>query len=267
MRYLKIILPLLVTLSIVIGCEDTNENLVGDRGVGVVPTISNISSEAIYNFASDMFTFTVDSLPEGVTVDKAEIEIVYGDYSGTLMEISSFPADVEFSAAEILSTLGITEDDVVLGTSIYVYVLTTNQGVASRSYAAVKLSIPCEFDPTLAYGNYNVESDWYATGGGSISIAKDDSDPYVVHVSDLEVTGDEGLVEDNGPLELVINSEDYSVSCEYQLISSDAWGYGPMYYEGTGIFNSCSGEYKMVFTISLPDIGYSDTYPYVFTRK
>lgn len=250
-------------------CEDTNENLVGSRGIAVVPVISDQTPESpVFSdlTANSSVSFTVD-LQEGDAVDNAEIQIVYEGTSGIYEQITSFPADITITAPEILSTLGITAADVSLGTSFYVYVLTTSQGLTTRSQAAIEIMLPCEFDPSLAFGSYTVASDWYTEGGGSISIAADEEDPYIVYVSGLEVVGGEGLVEDNGPLKMVINPSNFNVTAERQMISSDAWGLGAMYYEGSGTYSSCDGNYQMTFTISIPDYnGYSATYLYTITR-
>ncbi|MGD9929030.1 MAG: hypothetical protein AB7U05_03350 [Mangrovibacterium sp.] len=251
------------------GCEDTNENLVGSRGIAVVPVISELTPESpVFSDLeeSSFVTFTVD-LMEGDVVDDAEIQVVYEGKTGIMDKIQSFPASFNITAPEMLAALGISESDVSLGTSFYIYVITTSQGLSTRSLASIQIKLPCEYDPGLAYGSYAVTSDWYATGGGKISIAIDETDPYIVYVSGLEVTGGEGLVEDQGPLKMVIDPATFNVTVANQILSSDAWGYGPIHYEGTGTFNSCEGNYNMIFTISIPGIDYTTTYPFSLTRE
>lgn len=249
-------------------CEDTNENLVGSRGIAVVPVISDQTPESpVFSdlTANSSVSFTVD-LQEGDAVDNAEIQIVYEGKSGTYKTIGTFPTSFTITAPEILSTLGITAADVSLGTSFYVYVITTSQGLTTRSQAAIEIKLPCEFDPSIAFGSYIVDSNWYAETGGKISIAADETDPYVVYVSGLEVVGGEGLVEDNGPLKMVINPSSFTVSVAHQMISSDAWGDGPIYYEGSGLYSSCDGNYQMTFVISIPGANYTTTRLFTLTR-
>lgn len=249
------------------GCEDTNENLVGSRGIAVVPVISEQTPESpVFSDLTEdsSVSFTVD-LQEGDAVDNAEVEIIYEGESGVYEQISTFPASFTITAPEILSTLGLTESDISLGTSFYVYIITTSQGISTRSQTAIQIKLPCEFDHGLAFGSYDVESDWYAEPGGKVSITADEEDPYTVYVSGLEVTGGEGLVEDNGPLKMVIDPATFAVTVEKHMLSSDAWGYGPIYYEGTGSFSSCDGTYNMLFTISIPGV-LESAYSFTMTR-
>ncbi len=251
------------------GCEDTNETLVGLRGIAVAPVISQITpaSPVFSDLKESSFVnFTVD-LMEGDVVDDAEIQVVYEGKTGVIGKIQSFPATIKITAPEILAALKISESDVSLGTSFYIYVITTSQEISTRSLAYVQIKLPCAYDPSLSNGSYAVISTWYATVVGKISIAIDETDPYIVYVSGLEVTGGEGLVEDNGPLKMVIDPATFNVTVENQIISSDAWGSGPIYYEGTGSFNSCEGSYNMAFTISIPDANYSTTAVFTMIRE
>lgn len=268
MKQINIIALFFAFAMLLVGCEDTNENLVGSRGIAVVPILSELTPEApVFSDleATSFVTFSVD-LMEGDMVDGAKLQVVYEGKTGDLGSIESFPADFNITAPEMLAALGISESDVSLGTSFYIYVITTSQGISTRSQASFEIKLPCEYNPSLAYGSYAVTSDWYSEGGGKISIAIDETDPYIVYVSGLEVTGGEGLVEDNGPLKMVIDPASFGVTAASHKLASDAWGYGPIYYEGTGSFNSCEGSYVMTFTISLPDIDYSSTNVFTMTR-
>jgi hypothetical protein len=77
----------------------------------------------------------------------------------------------------------------------------------------------------------------------------------------------EGLVEDQGPLEMHINPATYSVTVPEKVISSDAWGYGAISYSGNGVYSSCDGSYTMYFDISLGAYGNQGTFTFTFTRN
>ena len=100
-------------------CEDTNENLVGSRGIAVIPEISALSPAAptfTDLTASSFITFTV-SLPEGEAVEAAEIQVVYKGKTAVLQKIASFPANLKVTAPEMITALGISASDVNFGTS------------------------------------------------------------------------------------------------------------------------------------------------------
>lgn len=261
------ILIVFFTMALLFGaCEDTNENLVGSRGIAVIPEISALSPAAptfTDLTANSFITFTV-SLPEGEAVEAAEIQVVYKGKTALLQKIASFPANLKVTAPEMITALGISASDVDFGTSFLIYVITTSQGISSRSSAIVEVKLPCEFDHSLAFGNFHAKSAGW-NSEGDITITADPNDPYVVYVSGLETIED--LVEDRDLLKMVINPSNFNVTAETAILASDAWGYGYISYGGTGIFNSCDGTYEMNFEITLETLGSQGSYKFILTKN
>jgi len=261
------ILVIVFTMILLFGaCEDTNENLVGSRGIAVIPEISALSpADPTFSdlSASSFITFTV-GLPEGEAVDAAEIQVVYKGKTAVLQQIASFPANLKVTAPEMIAALGISASEVSFGTSFLIYVMTKSQGISTRSSAVVEIKLPCEFNHDLAFGNFYAESAGWASKG-DISITADPNNPYIVYVSGLETI--EGLDEDKGPLKMVINPNNFSVTAETTIIASDAWGYGYISYGGVGKFNSCDGTYEMDFEISLETLGSQGSFKFTLTKK
>lgn len=273
MKYIKIVGVLFVSLILMVSCEDTNENLVGSRGIAVIPTISDLTpaSPSLSSFSEDTITFTV-SLPEGETVDAAEIEVVYEGMSATVKEISSFPAEIVIIGTDLLDALNITSDDVELGTSMFLYVLTTSSGLTTRSSAYVEAQLPCEFDAALTVGSYYEESeDWYVSGDVTCTAAE--GDPYTIYISGI--AANEGLASYyNNDLEIHIDPDNYKITGGSILIADDLSEWGSNYASYTnytlgvvdGKYSSCDGTYTINIEATV-DQGSFGTYEFVFTQN
>jgi hypothetical protein len=253
------ILSLIVALGLFFGaCEDSNENLVDSRGVAVVPVLTDLtpSSPLFTDFTEDSdVSFTV-SLEDGDAVDAAEIRVVYEGSEAFLLDIESFPIDITITAPEILSALEITEDDIVLGTSFFVYVMTTSDGVTTRSQASIEIELPCEFDADLTDGSYNVVSDDWNMDS-SVSITADDDDPYTLYIAGLAEA--DGCTGNGNTIKIMIDPISYQLTgdTERTIVAADCGGWGDGYevytnYSFTvtsGSFGTCDGTYEIVFEI------------------
>lgn len=248
------------------GCETDEKDPAGPRGLAVIPIISDIepgifdSKDLVNSFVG----FNV-SLEEGTSADKVEILGSYnGDLSRTkISEITGFPASVKIVSGDVIQKLGIPAADVVNGDVFTIELLTTGNGVTTRSNSALNISVACAFDEALTIGSYHsVSADWNSEG--DITITADPDDPYTLYVSGLEEM--EGLVEDVGPLEMHIDPATFEVVAGKSVLASDAWGYHNLAYEGTGLYNSCDGSFNMSFTLSV-DEGSFGINGFVFTRN
>ena len=80
----------------------------------------------------------------------------------------------------------------------------------------------------------------------------------------------EGLVEDKGPLKMIINPNSYNVVAEKTVLASStaAWGlpYTNYYYSGSGKLNTCNGTYTMSYTIGI-DQGSWGSFNFTLTRQ
>jgi len=281
MKRLNIFLATIALLVTIVACEDTNENLVGSRGVGVVPLITNLTPESpsISNFETDKFSFKVslaksDSLKiknAELKIDNAEIQVQYGDNVGVLKTIDAFPATIEITASELLTTLGMIESDAKFGTAFNIFVITTSNGVTTRSKANFIVSLPCEFDSNLSIGSYNVvSSDWNVNS--SVTLIADENDPYTIYIKGLAEA--DGLEGNGNMMKVQIDPATYKITGDAVVLAANCGGWGSSYESYTnytykvssGSFVSCEGTYNIVFDISVDQGDFGDN-AFVLTRK
>lgn len=250
-------------------CENTNEILIKERGVAVVPGITNLEP-AFYttDFDNTYIQFDVD-LPEGESVDKAEIHAVFKGKSALIEQIPSFPAEVNLPIRDVMTKLGLSDDevDVVDNNEFDFFVVTTSNGVTTRSKTgAIKVLVTCEFDPELAVGDYHVVSGAWEVEG-SVTLTADPDDPFKIYVSGLyEMEG--GEPNDN-LLELNISPSSFEISGPKSNLGPEApWGaYTNYYYTPTsGIYRSCTGTFEVNISVTVDEGGFG-TFGFVFTKK
>lgn len=263
MKRIKTILLILALITMCIGCDELPDPA-GVRGLGVVPVVSDPNPGIFINGDEDSFiSFQVDYLP-GARADKTEVVVSHGSNLERVKieELTTFPASVSYTLGEVLDVIGAPLSDVEAGDIIYVEVVTTLDGVTTRSNAALAVPVVCNYDPVLASGTYHaVSATWQVDGAVTITIDPDDQ--YKVFVKGLAEL--DGLTEDLGPLAMYINPATLRVTAERTSLASDAWGLNNFSYEGSGSFNSCDGKYTMVFTISV-DEGSWGAYSFTLTR-
>ena len=151
------------------------------------------------------------------------------------------------------------------GEVIYIEVVTTKDGLTTRSNAALAEIVFCQYNVDMATGSYHsvsAPSDWNSEG--DISIKADAADQFTIYVTGLETI--EGLNEDQGPLVMHIDPATFEVIADKTVLASDAWGETNIAYEGTGSYNSCTGLYEMIFNISTDQYDYG-TFTFTFTRN
>ena len=259
MKRIKIFRLTIILVALLFGCEEAKDPA-GQRNVGIVPLLTDVSGLFIGGEPSSFVQFKVD-LQEGVTVENAQVVVSSGDafQRVKIADISSFPSDFTFTLGDITEKLG----EINEGEVIYIEVVTTRDGITTRSNAALAQIVFCQYNVNLATGSYHsVSPDWNSEG--DISIAADDADQFTVYVTGLETI--DGLDEDQGPLVMHINPATFEVIADKTVLASDAWGDTNIAYEGTGSYNSCDGSYEMNFTISV-DQGEYGTFAFTFTRN
>lgn len=246
----KYIFVITAALFVLISCENTNENLVQERGKAV-----NVGmSEAVPAFfiggdvESSYVAFDLE-LAEEDNIDNAELEVVYGDKKAILRSIDIPSTDMKVTAAEIVQALGISPDAIKVGDVFYLYVLTTREGMTTRSTAALTINVTCEFDASLTTGNYKVESaDWEMSG--NVTLEADPNDPNKIYISGY--AEQEGLVSNGNRIELNINPNSFNITGPSVVIANEAFGYTNYTYQPlSGSYSSCDGTYTVVFDISV----------------
>jgi hypothetical protein len=151
------------------------------------------------------------------------------------------------------------------GTTLPVY-----GNIASTAKVTVTKGLACLYAQADIIGSYHfVSADWATEGDATITADADNK--YTVYVSGLEVV--EGLVEDKGPLKMVIGSKETSpnnfpVTVDKQILVTDvsAWGYADLYYAGDGNLNTCTYRYDMTFEIGVSVGNWGDN-GFVFTKN
>ncbi len=268
MKKIKI-LGLIFTLIIVIFSCDKLADPAGPRGTAVVPAISNVAPGIFdsKNLVSSFVQFNVD-LASG---EQADNGIIVGSYSTNgerikIADIAAFPATVKLVSGDVIRALGISAASVKNGDVFTLEVLTTVNGVTTRSNASLKVVVACAFDSNLIAGSYRAKS---ATWGvdGNVTITKDIAVPNKVYVAGLEAI--DGLTEDKGPLPMTINLSTYAVTAPKTTIATDIVWDSPqknIAYTGTGTYNTCTGTYTMVFTITY-EAGSYGAYTFTLTRN
>jgi len=265
MKKIKI-LGLIFTLIIVIFSCDKLADPAGPRGTAVVPVISNVATGIFdsKNLVSSFVQFKVDL----ATGQQADNGIVVGSYNSNgerikIADIASFPATVKLVSGDVIRALGISATSVKNGDVFTVEVLTTVNGVTTRSNAVLSVSVACAYSNALAIGSYHsVSVDWATSG--NITLTADVNNPYKIYVVGLEEL--EGVVEDLGPLVMNIDPATYAVTVPKKAIGSNAFGYHNIAYGGSGVYNSCDGSYAMNFTISVDEGGFGIN-AFTFTRN
>ena len=258
----------LLATVIFAGCENTNENPVQERGkaVGVI-----MSEPVPAFFTSDIENSFVAfdlSLPEGESVDKSEIEVAYAGQKALLKSIDLPVANLRVTASEMVQALGLSPGNIKVGDTFYLYVLTTKNGLTTRSRAALAINVTCEFDTALTQGLYNFESsDWEVSG--NVTLEADPSNPYRIILTDYPEA--EGLNNVTGNrIELIINPNTFNVSGDQAILAASLAECGLTYtnyaYQPvSGTYNSCNGSYTVTFAITV-DQGSFGNNRFTFTR-
>lgn len=255
MKYSRIAM-LSLALGLLGSCENTNENLVKQRGENVVPLLEFTSAPV---FTTDLdasyVKFTI-AFEEGDLVDKASVEVMFNGENATIIEeFSNFPANVTLKATDIIDRMGLNKNEIETSDVFNVYVLTTKDGNTTRSLAAANVNIVCAFDTDLTQGGYDVVSkDWEVEG--SVTLVADTDNPYKIYVEGLEtidgVSGfDEVFFEIDPESFAIVNQSAFVLSEDLATDWGDDFaGYTNYTYEiVNGSYNSCDGSYVLLFHI------------------
>jgi len=270
MKKYLLYISIFATLAFLSGCENTNENLVQERGVDIaLPAFEAAPAFFTEDLASSYVAFDLVELPEGTTIDKTEIEVVYNGQSIIFREIS-LPTEVRVTAYELIAAFELSPDDIKVGDVFFLYILITKEGRATRSPAAMQIPVTCDFNADLTSGIYNFSSaDWEVSG--KVTIEVDPEDPYKLFI--LDYAKAEGSGNATGErIELNINPNTFNISgpkatiaenmAHFEVPSYTNYSFEPI--EGT--YNSCEGSYTVTFAITV-DQGSFGSYAFTFTRE
>lgn len=257
---------LLFSLVLFGGCDSENFDLDGERNVGVVTVISDVNPALFIDgsLESSSVKFVVSDETK-VAFDKAYVVISLNDGMQRLKikEISSLPATVTITAEEAITQVGKTISDITTEDYFVLEVVTESKGKVTRSNAAITVRVVCPFDAELAKGDFSSSSaadDW---GSGDITIEADPENPYKVYVHGLpELEGADG----DSPLEMTIDPLSFVVKAGKSKVATEAFGYDNLSFAGSGVFNSCTGTFDLLLTVTV-DQGSFGSMKFVFTKK
>ena len=262
MKKLNIIILTISMVTLFAGCEKAKDPA-GQRNVGIVPILSDINGMFISGEPNSFVQFKVE-LQAGAAVENAQIVVSSRDefQRVKIADITSFPSDFTFTLGAITEKIGAINE----GEIIYIEVVTTKDGITTRSNAALAQIVFCTYNVNMATGSYHSvssPSEWNSEG--DISIKADPVDQFTVYVTGLETI--EGQNEDQGPLVMHINPATFEVIADKTVIASNVWdGETNIAYEGTGSYNSCTGLYSMNFHIATDQTDYG-VFAFTFTRN
>lgn len=250
-RLLTLIIILGLTLT---GCETEIDDPSGDRNViGATPVIENLDP-SIFLAADKENTYVAFDVTAG-EVDQSMDAIIEVSYDGgqqrAQLDGFTVPATgVEVALTDVATALGISTDDLEGGAYVNIEVLTKAGDKYYRSAAAVNPLIACDYVSADYVGTPNAQSSGWGVNG-PVTVTVDPTDEYILLVVGLETI--DGLVEDGGPLPLVIDPASYAITVPKTMLASDAWGYHNLSYEGTGTLNTCSQAIQLNIGITVDE--------------
>jgi len=265
----KYIYAFIATFLFFSGCENTNENLVQERGDAVVPLMSEPAPAYFTdNIEASYVQFDL-SLAQGETVDKATIEVARGGKSAVLKDVTLPAKGFKVTAREVLTALGISANDYHLGDVFTLSVLTTKNGKTTRSPASFTINVVCYFDASMLIGDFDwVSDDWDESG--TITITADPNDPYKVY---MDMASSEGLTTGNGKkIELNINPNNFRITGPKSIIADNLAEWGLPNYRDyaftpvAGSYSACDDMYNITFEITVSAGSWGNNV-FIFTRK
>jgi len=253
----------------ILGCKNTNENLVQDRGTAVVPAISK-PSPAYFTDNLDASYVQFDlSLASSETIDKAELQVTLDDKSAIIKEISIPVKGLKVTAAEVIQALNLPVSEYKTGLIFNLYVLTTKNGITTRSKAAFAIPVVCYFDTSMLVGKFDWASDDWGENG-TVNLVADPANPYKIYIADYAES--EGLTTGNGNrIELDVDPNNFKISGPNVIIADNLaeWGlpnYHNYAYEPVdGSYSACDDAYTITFFISIKEGNWGNNV-FIFTR-
>jgi hypothetical protein len=271
MKKFKIISIIAAAVFTFSSCS-VNENPVEQRGVGVVPAISDVypgvfdSNDPQNTYVQ--FTLGIADADKG-KVSEMSVQVSSGSKfeRKEILKVTTFPTVVKVALKDVTTALGMNLSDVKLGDDFMIEVVTPVNGKPYYSPAAIKASVVCGYNPTMCSGSYSsAANDW---GEGDVTITVDPTDEYILYVSGL--AEQEGLTED-APLKIVIDPTNYSLTAKSVIaISTEEWGpdgtYDNLTIDGKGSINTCDGTITFSSSIYVDQGSFSGNFNFILTKK
>lgn len=269
MKIINIFSLIAAIVMVFSSCETEVIDPAGQRGVASVPGIQNLNP-ATYDVNNLETTFVkFDLVLDDPSVEQASVVVSYkGDKKrAEVATVTSFPTTLTLPLTDVASALGLQLSSIEAADVFNFEVKTTQGGQSYFSSAAFNVAVVCGYEVENVTGGYRALSDGWGLDGG-VTITADPDNEFILYVTGLAAV--EGLDEDQGPLKLVVDPLDYSVTAERTVLASSTapWGvaYTGLAYEGSGGLNTCDGSMEMLFTITV-DQGSFGSFAFSFTKN
>lgn len=252
-----------------IACENTNENLVKQRGENVNPLVGNIFPKIFMadDLAGSEVNFDI-KINAGESCEKAKIEVSYKGQSAIVLDNISLPAEsVNVKLADIATALNVPLDSIQGSDVFSIFVLTQNGGRVTRSKAAFNVTVACGWDPSLAVGSYAAVSEDWETGG-PVELVADTDNPCKINIIGMEdVEGVDPIADPKFYIEIDPASFEIANVGDAFLLSNEFLVYKDYTFKVVGgSFDSCSGTYTVLFDISVAESNFG-VYTFEFSRN
>lgn len=264
MKILKTIMILGGMTLLFSSCETDVTDPAGSRGEAVVPSIENLNPATYADNDLENTYIQFDLTMPGSGVDEAKLLVSSGNQGQRkeVTSVTSFPANITVPLTQVVSVLGMSLEDVQAGDVFSFEVKTIQGGESYFSSAAFKVAVVCGFDVVNVTGAYNSSSAW---GAGAITVEADPEDEYTVYVHGLHNL-DPDLGDEAGPLVLIINPLDFSVTAPGSTVATTYGPYTNWTLAGSGMLNTCNGSYDMMLGATV-DQGSFGSFNFVFTKQ
>jgi len=275
MKYLKIVGILFVSVLAFISCEDTNDNLVQQRGVYSLSGFTEINNTTIdyTDIENGSVSFNVELDGGSTDPDAIFLELTINDSETVeLAKITDYPSEFDFSVSDIAEAFG-TVLDSIKETDYFTFSLIQMYGddsLVNPSTTDLTITFICPYNYELATGSYHEYSaDWAVEG--DVTMTVDENDPNTIYIHGIGIV--EGLTNHTGnTVELTIDPTTYEVTGGSTLIANDLsdWGLSYTNYTFTvasgSVFSPCDGTYTIYFTITVDQGSWGDN-EFIFTRN
>jgi len=132
-------ISILFTLILaLVGCETKEEDHAGLRGKGVIPLVSDLNPGIFIAGDGNSYIQFIVAFSEGESADQTDIVVSNGTNleRAKVDDLSTFPATVKLTLSDVAAALGTTVNSITKGSTIYVEVETTKDGIKTRSTVA-----------------------------------------------------------------------------------------------------------------------------------
>lgn len=243
---------------------NTYENMVQERGANAAPIMSDpVPAYFSDNIEASFVQFDL-SMPPGQTADKVSIEISGKGQTAILKDVSLPVTGLKVTAQEVLTALNMSASNYNRGDVFFLYVLTTKNGVTTRSKAAFPIPVVCFFEPSMLVGDfYYVSASWDEEG--LVTFVADPNDPHKVYIHGMAET--QGFVGNGNGIELTVNPNNFNVVGARSIIIPNAWSYTNMAYQAmSGTYSACDEMFTITFAITVDQGGFGN-FGFVFKRQ